>query len=177
MKPEKERAADRIFPVDEESFIAIALLCSTAVLFLNVVLRYVFSKSLTWAEEFIRYSMIWISFIGSAACFKKGIHFGVDLILRVKSKWFVRAVKIFIETTGLVFCCFLLKFSLDLVFFSKQSGQISPAMQVPLWIVYAVIPFSAALAVIYESVRVLLLCIGAEPPSGLDSEPKEEAGQ
>ena len=173
MEPEKEKtlSADRILPVDEESFIAIALLCSTAVLFLNVVLRYVFSKSLTWAEEFIRYSMIWISFIGSAACF------GVDLILRVKSKWFVRAVKIFIETAGLVFCCFLLKFSLDLVFFSKQSGQISPAMQVPLWVVYAVIPFSAALAVIYESVRVLLLCIGAEPPSGLDSEPNEEAGQ
>ncbi|MDR2528214.1 MAG: TRAP transporter small permease [Synergistaceae bacterium] len=177
MKPEKERAADRILPVDEESFIAIALLCSTAVLFLNVVLRYVFSKSLTWAEEFIRYSMIWISFIGSAVCFRKGIHFGVDLILRVKSKWFARAVKIFIEAACLVFCCFLLKFSLDLMFFSKQSGQISPAMQAPLWVVYAVIPFSAALAVIYESVRLLLLCIGVEPPSGLDSEPREEVGQ
>jgi C4-dicarboxylate transporter DctQ subunit len=166
-------SVNEVLPVDEESFIAIVLLCSTSVLFLNVVLRYVFSKSLTWAEEFIRYSMIWISFIGSAVCFRKGIHFGVDLILQLKYKWIVRAAKIFIETACLVFCCFLLKFSLDLVFFSKQSGQISPAMQVPLWVVYAVIPFSAAMAVIYESVRVLLLCIGVEPQSGLDNGPKE----
>ncbi|MDR1649459.1 MAG: TRAP transporter small permease [Synergistaceae bacterium] len=152
----------------EENFIAVVLVCSTGVLFMNVVLRYFFKMSTIWAEEFIRYSMIWISFIGSAVCFRKGIHFGVDLILRVKSKSFVRAVKIFIEAVCLAFCCFLLKYSVDLVLFSKGTGQISPAMQVPLWAVYAVIPFSAALGAIYEAVRVVMLCAGGTPPSGLD---------
>jgi C4-dicarboxylate transporter DctQ subunit len=157
----------------EENFIAIVLLCSTGVLFMNVVLRYFFRMSTIWAEEFIRYSMIWISFIGSAVCFRKGIHFGVDLILRAKSKVFVRAVKIFIETVCLAFCCFLLKYSFDLVLFSRGTRQISPAMQVPLWMVYAVIPVSAALGTIYETVRVLALCVGKNPPSGLDSGPNE----
>jgi C4-dicarboxylate transporter DctQ subunit len=164
----------KVLAVDEESFIAIVLLCSTGVLFMNVVLRYFFRMSTIWAEEFIRYSMIWISFIGSAVCFRKGIHFGVDLILRVKSRLFVRVVKIFIETACLAFCCFLLKYSFDLVLFTKGTGQISPAMQVPLWMVYTVIPFSAALAVLYEVVRVLMLCIGENPPSGIDSEPGQE---
>jgi C4-dicarboxylate transporter DctQ subunit len=163
----------KILAVDEESFIAIVLLCSTSVLFMNVVLRYFFRMSTIWAEEFIRYSMIWISFIGSAVCFRKGIHFGVDLILRVKSRLFVRGVKIFIETACLAFCCFLLKYSLDLVLFTKGTRQISLAMQVPLWTVYAVIPFSAALGVLYEVVRVLMLCIGEDPPSRIDSEPEE----
>ncbi|MDR2174634.1 MAG: TRAP transporter small permease [Synergistaceae bacterium] len=163
----------KVLAVDEESFIAIVLLCSVGVLFVNVVLRYCFRMSMFWAEEFIRYSIIWISFIGSAACFRKGIHFGVDLILRVKSGLFVRVVKIFIETACLVFCCFLLKYSFDLVLFTKGTGQISPAMQVPLWMIYTVIPFSAALGTLYEVVRVLMLCIGENPPSGLDNGPGE----
>jgi C4-dicarboxylate transporter DctQ subunit len=161
--------------VAEENFIAVVHLGSTGVLFMNVVLRYFFKMSTIWAEEFIRYSMIWISFIGAAVCFRKGIHFGVDLILRVKSKPFVRVVKIFIEIVCLVFCCFLLKYSYDLVVFSRGTGQISPAMQVPLWAVYAVIPVSAALGAIYEAVRVIMLCIGKKPPSGLDSGPSEES--
>jgi C4-dicarboxylate transporter DctQ subunit len=143
---------------------------------MNVVLRYFFRMSTVWAEEFIRYSMIWISFIGSAVCFRKGIHFGVDLILRVKSEPFVRAVKIFIETVCLAFCCFLLKYSVDLVLFSRGTSQISPAMQVPLWMVYTVIPFSAALGVVYEAVRVFMLCTGKTPPSGLNPSGADPSG-
>ena len=42
------------------------LLGSTLLLFVNVFLRYVFHSSTTWAEEAIRYAIIWVTFIGSA---------------------------------------------------------------------------------------------------------------
>ena len=48
----------------EEFFCASAILLTTVVLFVNVVLRYGFSASTSWAEELIRYLMIWITFIG-----------------------------------------------------------------------------------------------------------------
>ena len=50
----------------EDVFCAASLLLTALVLFANVVLRYVFSASTSWAEELIRYLMIWITFIGGS---------------------------------------------------------------------------------------------------------------
>jgi len=146
----------------EENAVTILLLSATSVLFVNVVLRYFFRMSTVWAEEFIRYSMIWMSFIASAIGFRKGTNYCMDLILRVKSKIFVRGVKIFIEFCSLAFCCFLLYYSIQLVMFSMGTGQISPAMRVPMWVVYLVIPISAAFSVVYLTLRLFFLCIGRD---------------
>jgi C4-dicarboxylate transporter DctQ subunit len=164
----------KIWTALEENSIALLLLVTTAILFINVILRYFFKMSLFWVEEFIRYAMIWISFVGAAVCFRRGIHFGVDLILRVKSRFFVRAVRIVIETACFVFCGFLLKYSVDLVLFSREMGQISPAMRVPLWVIYIIIPLTSLLALLYEGARIFTLCAGGEPPSGLSGSAGEE---
>ena len=146
----------------EENAVTVLLLSATGVLFINVVLRYFFRMSTVWAEEFIRYSMIWMSFIASAIGFRKGTNYSMDLILRVKSQFFVRCVKIFIEFCSLVFCCFLLYYSIQLVMFSMNTGQISPAMRVPMWAVYLVIPIGAAFSVIYLTLRLFFLCTGRD---------------
>ena len=62
---------------------AVCIVQATA-LFLIVVLavigRYVFGRSLTWTEEVPRYLLIWISFLGAAACVARREHVGFDVL-------------------------------------------------------------------------------------------------
>ena len=55
----------------EENVIGIALLATTLIIFVNVIMRYFMNQSLTWAEEVVKYLMIWIAFIGGSTCFEK----------------------------------------------------------------------------------------------------------
>jgi C4-dicarboxylate transporter DctQ subunit len=139
----------------EENVIGVSLLVVTFVLVINVFLRYIFNASSTWAEEFIRYVMIWITFIGSSVCFRRGIHVGIDFILSFTSKRASRFIHMFVTLMSILFMSFMLKYGLDLFLFSKNSGQITPAMQIPLYWVYLAIPLSSFLSIIHL-IRILV---------------------
>lgn len=133
----------------EESVIGITMLVTTAVLFMNVVLRYFFNANTTWAEEFIRFAMIWITFVGSSVCFRKGMHVGIDLLLSFTSNLVSRMIRIVVSVLALIFMVFLIKYGIDLVRFSIQTGQITPAMEIPLFWVYLGIPIGSFLSFIH----------------------------
>ncbi|MCG8484876.1 MAG: TRAP transporter small permease [Clostridia bacterium] len=155
----------------EETLIGILLLVATIVLFANVVLR-TFNHSTVWAEEFIRYAMIWITFIGSAICFRKNIHFGVDVILRIPSKLFVKVIKCLIIILSGLFSFYVLRYGIQLTLFAKEMGQIAPASQIQLYLIYMVLPIGAALSIIYL-VRNLIYTIKdieINPPEEIQEE-------
>ena len=52
----------------------------TAVIFMQVLLRYVFKSPLTWPEELARYFLVWISCLGSAYAVREGMHISVVFI-------------------------------------------------------------------------------------------------
>ena len=55
--------------------------------FANVVARYFFNNPLEWAEEFSRYSFIWIVFLGAAYCTKSNRRIVIDgLVLALPSR-------------------------------------------------------------------------------------------
>ncbi|WP_237049367.1 TRAP transporter small permease [Lentibacillus amyloliquefaciens] len=134
----------------EEHFVGIGMIAATGILFMNIILRNLFSASTTWAEEFIRYAFIWITFIGLSICFRKGIHFGVDLLMNsLKAKEKKIILQAFVNVASLVFMLFLLKFGLDIVFFSMETGQITPALQIKIYWIYLAIPTGAVLSIIH----------------------------
>lgn len=133
----------------EDNVTAIIVLFATLLLFVNVIMRYVFRNSFYWAEELIRYILIWISFIGAAIAFRNESHFGVDLIFRVKSAAFAKAVRLINDIGCFVFCGFVCYYGLKMVTFNMGTGQISPAMQIPLWQVYLIIPLSGFVSMFY----------------------------
>ena len=45
-----------------------------------VVARYVFGRAVSWTEEVPRYLLIWVSFLGAAACVAKREHVGFDIL-------------------------------------------------------------------------------------------------
>ena len=65
---------------------AVRIVCivQATLLFIVVVAavfgRYVFGFALSWTEEVPRYFLIWISFLGAAACVAKREHVGFDIL-------------------------------------------------------------------------------------------------
>lgn len=130
----------------EENIIGAGLLVSILLVFINVVLRYVFKSSSTWIEEAVRYIIIWMTFIGSAICFRKSSHMGIDLILTLTKGRVKKNIEIFGLVASLLFMIFLLKYGVELVLFTIKTGQITPALEIKLFWIYLGIPLGAFLS-------------------------------
>lgn len=129
----------------EEAFCAASLLATALVLFVNVVLRYVFSASTSWAEELIRYLMIWITFIGGSVCVRRGAHIRMDFLLSVLPEKMAGALTRLVYLIAAGFCVALFRYSYQLVRFTVELEQTSPAMGIPMWIPYLAMPLGSAL--------------------------------
>lgn len=143
----------------EEFVIAVSLLGVTLLLFVNIVLRNVFNSNPTWAEEFIRYAMIWTTFIGASVCFRKGMHVGVDFLLDLSKGIFKKELFLFVNLASITLMLFLIKYGWDLVLFTKQTNQITPSLQIPLYYIYLAIPVGSFLSLVHlviQTVQIVL---------------------
>jgi C4-dicarboxylate transporter DctQ subunit len=132
----------------ERGFNAFVLILSTLILFINVILRYFFSASTSWAEELTRYLIIWISFVGGSICVKHNDHVCVDLIhhlLPAKAKTVLIMITQWIAS---VFMAVLAYYSWKIMMFNFSTGQISPTLMVPMWIIYLSIVLGSILMAI-----------------------------
>ena len=70
---------DRALGLAEWGFIGAALAFTSALLFVNVFLRYVFLAPINWAEELTLYLMVWIVFVGGSVAVRTRGHMAIDL--------------------------------------------------------------------------------------------------
>jgi len=63
-----------------EWLMALALAIMVALIFGNVVLRYVFNTGLAWAEELSRLMFVWLIFLGAILALRRHAHLGVELL-------------------------------------------------------------------------------------------------
>lgn len=136
---------DKILSRFEEGLTGFLLIITTLILFSNVVLRYGFSSSPTWAEEVIRYGMIWVTFIGGSICARNKLHVGIDIFL----SYFKPLPRLILEVTAellsALFCAILTYLSYLNTMLVFETVQRSPALMMPIWIVYIAMPIGAFL--------------------------------
>lgn len=71
----------------EEIISATSISVMLVICFSNVVARYVFHDAISWADEVEVCLLAWATFVGSAAAFKRNLHYGMDfLIVRLPEK-------------------------------------------------------------------------------------------
>ena len=125
------------------------LIATTGVLFINVILRYFFQAGFSWAEEFIRYGMIWVTFIGASICVREKAHVAMRLVVDgVESKTVRRIYEIGLLMISALFCLIAVAWGIDQIGFLQQTGQVSSSMQIPMSIPYLAIPVGFGLMTI-----------------------------
>lgn len=154
---------DRALRVVEEGLICLLLAVAALVVFYDVASRFLFSNSLSWGPEFVRYSIIWMVFIGGSVAARRGIHISIDALASVLP---VRASAILVGVVMLLssgFCVYLTLLAMDFVEQSARFGQQTSAMRIPLWWVVMAIPIGCGLMSLRFAERGLFLLLSREP--------------
>ena len=116
--------------------------------FVNVVARYVFESSISWAGELTIYLFLWSTFFGATYCFKKDAHIAVDVFLLkapLKIRKFLTLITLIISA---IFVGSIAFFGYKYVLLYIDLGEMSVDLNIPLWIPYVVVPISFAFSAV-----------------------------
>lgn len=142
----------------EEYFLMILLVMITLIMMLQIVMRYVFNASLSWPEELTRYCFVWSTFIGISYSIRRGTMLKIDAILSMMPKGMQKIIVVLTELIVLVFFGYLLFNSVEVVTGIYASGQKSPAIGIPMYIIYSCTIVGFSLAVL-RSFQVLVVSV------------------
>ncbi|HLE66671.1 MAG TPA: TRAP transporter small permease [Burkholderiales bacterium] len=131
---------DRALGWAEGAFIGAALAFTSALLFANVILRYLFLAPINWAEELTLYLMVWIVFIGGSMAVRTRGHIAIDLLPLVLTPANRRRLAIGVALAALAFFAVFLWYSGEHVLRVRGSGQLTPVMGAPMWLTYLSMP-------------------------------------
>ena len=99
----KNISAKLIFSYFEEIIASALFVVTLLLVIVNVLTRYVFRTGIPWAEEMATSCFVWTAFIGSAACYKRRAHVGVDILVNKFPLSVQNTIKIIVD----IFMAFL----------------------------------------------------------------------
>ena len=136
----------------EEWLIAFLMGAATVVIFVAVVHRYasgvpwpalqdwLLTINLSWAQELCIYMFIWMAKFGAAYGVRTGIHVGVDVLInQLQDKSRARFI-IFGLLAGALFTGVIGTLGAKFVWEIAHTDQVSPDMELPVWIAFLAIP-------------------------------------
>jgi C4-dicarboxylate transporter DctQ subunit len=147
----------------EDVAVGTIMLGATYILFQGVVLRYLANYAFPWTEEVVRYSIVWLVFLGGSIAARRGAHISMDILvvyLPPRAKLFVMGVASVLAagfTLATTYYGVLLTASI------WQYGQLSPAAEIPMALPFAAIPVGCGLMTIRFVLTSLAYFRGADP--------------
>jgi TRAP-type C4-dicarboxylate transport system permease small subunit len=122
----------------------------------QVFTRYIMGDPSSFTDELARYLMIWIGILGAAYVSGKNMHVAINVLPEKFSKSTQKRIAIFVDLLIIVFVfSALIIGGIRLVYISYTLGQHSPSLQIPLAVVYLVLPLSGLLIIYYKTSDLL----------------------
>ena len=122
----------------------------------GVFTRFVFADQASWTEELARFLLIWIGILGSAYASTKKMHPAIELLKPKLSMSRQMVLSLVVSSLIMLFAVLVMVMGGGrLIYISYTLGQASPAMGIPMYFVYAVIPISGLLIVYFKFADIL----------------------
>ena len=137
-------AADRLCQILLVALFTLIIVSS----FLQVFSRFVLGKAFVWTDELSRYGLVWLTFVAAGLGFRRKSHVAIDVVIGLfpeKQKQAAAGVQ---SVLVAAMALFLLVKGVQLA--GMTMGQDSPAMGIPMGIVYAAIPFFSLLTLLFS---------------------------
>ena len=129
--------------------ILLALGASMSIIVISqVVSRYALNHSLFWSEELARYILVWLTFLGSSVAYFRGMHPGINIIHRKLPPHLKRLATLFVLILSLLFFGVMIWYGIQFSYFVRL--QTTPALALPKWLVFSIIPLSGFLLALHN---------------------------
>lgn len=139
----------------EQSLMVIMLFFMSVIMIIQVIARYVFGNSLTWSEELTRYLFIWSGFLSVSFCIKKKISIRIDQVVNALPGKLSSIFKLIEKVIMLTFFSYMSFYAFDYLTQSIASGQVSPAVGIPMFLIQ-ISPFIGFVLAIIRLIQSLL---------------------
>ena len=153
---------NKILDYIEESLVCVCLVVMTALTFVNVVARYVFSASLSFSEEITTYLFVLLSLLGSAIAAKRGAHLGLTIISDRVGPKAGRVLGIISMACATAFSAIICYFGFFMALNQFNKGQLTAGTQLPEWIFGSFVPIGALFVTIRFGENLVPLLAGKE---------------
>jgi len=160
------RRVERVFVVLNQGLVMLMMMAMAALVFTNVVTRYVFGFSLNWAEESSRYLMIWVTYLGAGLAMREGRHVAIEYLQGLLPERLAPVARAVIALLILAFMVALGILGAQIAQFAWR--QRTPVLGLPQGAVYLAIPIGAGLFVVHF--LVVLRDYLRQKPNAIDVE-------
>jgi len=113
----------------------------------QVFCRYVLNQSLFWSEELARFLLVWLTFLGASCAYYRRAHPGVDFLYTRMPLGLKKISAILTHLVSMALFSVMVVYGYQFAYFVRL--QISPALQIPKWIVLSIIPISGAILIFH----------------------------
>lgn len=120
------------------------LMCS--VVTLEVIMRYVFQRSIFIADELSRLCFVWAGFLAASLALRAGKHVNVQLLISRIPKTARRIIILLSQSSTLIFLVAVLISSITIL--PHQWHQLTPTMEIQMFWFYLPIPVGTGLMII-----------------------------
>ncbi|WLR50317.1 TRAP transporter small permease [Bacillus tianshenii] len=142
----------------EEIAVGLALVVGVTLTFIEVVLRYGFGGSLGFTHELVVYLLIFTGLIGASIGVREKVHLGVDLVVQQFPYSIQKGITILTLSVCTLFCFLIALLGYQHILIIMEFGQVTPEMEVPLYVPKAIVPLAFGLMsirFIQEIVKVI----------------------
>ncbi|MEA1940130.1 MAG: TRAP transporter small permease [Candidatus Caldatribacteriota bacterium] len=133
-------------------FIFLMLAAMTIIITAQIICR-VFFTALSWTEELSRYLLVWGSLLAATIAYKQGSHIAINFIVEKLKDKRRKTITIFTNIMTIIF--FLIGINYGIKMISLQIFQTSPALLIPMKIIYLCLPLSFSIMLYYGIVNLL----------------------
>lgn len=108
----------------------------------GVIMRYLFSRPLTWLEEVQLFCMVWIVFASGGAAFRTKSHVAIEMVVEMFPKTVQKVIAILIDIIVVFSLGYLFVRSIGYIQLFLRSGRSTSMLAIPYWFIYGIVPLS-----------------------------------
>lgn len=151
---------DKCLSMIENAVIILGLSAMFLILLAQVIMRYVFSRPLTWSEEAARFIFVYVSCIGISYAYRQKGHIRMEVVVNLFPQAVRRGLEVLINLGTIALFCYMIPFSFR--FIGIQAGVKATATHIPMSIVYTALPLGMALSCVRLLISSLRIVWGEE---------------
>lgn len=140
---------DRALIQFEKAVSFAAYTAMTVIVIIGIILRFVLKIPNPYGEEASKYLMILAVYMGSAMCVRKRKHLGLEFFVQKLPTKLSHSVKMITDVIVCVAYVWLSILTIQYTQTGIRLPQLSPAMRIPIWIMYGVVALGFTLCAVH----------------------------